>query len=170
MKSEIKEIRTISGEVVDFLGGLDDHTPIEVFYRDGSRELNCTPFPLKEPVRFYTNRAAVVHKAWRDKNQKKREFMNRFEKVYLLKFPRKYYERKIAICMKERGQENKRFSINEESLNPNSDIIRFARPSMSAASFSAEKKWLDKLAGWNWGQRVKINAEILKDGEIKKSI
>ena len=43
MKSEIKEIRTISGEVVDFLGSLDDHTPIEV-YRDGSRGLNCTPF------------------------------------------------------------------------------------------------------------------------------
>ena len=35
---------------------------------------------------------------------------------------------------------------------------------------SALKKWLDKLAAWNWGQRVKINAEILKDGEIKKSI
>ena len=52
MKSEIKEIRTISGEVVDFLGCMDDHTPIEIFYRDGSRELNCTPFPLKEPVRF----------------------------------------------------------------------------------------------------------------------
>lgn len=170
MKSEIKEIRTISGEVVDFMGGLDDHTPIEVFYRDGSRELNCTPFPLKEPVRFYTNRAAVVHKAWRDKNQKKREFMNRFERIYLLKFPRKYYERKIAISFKERGQENKRFSINDESLNPNSDIIRFAMPSICAASFSVEKKWLDKLAGSLWGQRVKINAEILKDGEIKKSI
>ena len=170
MKSEIKEIRTISGEVVDFLVGLDDHTPIEVFYRDGSRELNCTPFPLKEPVRFYTNRAAVVHKAWRDKNQKKREFMNRFERIYLTKYPRKYYERKIAISFKERGQENKRFSINEESLNPNSDIIRFAMPSMCAASFSAEKKWLDKLAGTIWDQRVKINAEILKDGEIKKSI
>ena len=170
MKSEIKEIRTISGEVVDFLGALDDHTPIEVFYRDGSRELNCTPFPLKEPVRFYTNRAAVVHKAWRDKNHKKREFMNRFERIYLTKYPRKYYERKIAISFKERGQENKRFSINEESLNPNSDIIRFAMPSICTASFSAEKKWLDKLAGSIWGQRVKINAEILKDGEIKKSI
>ena len=170
MKSEIKEIRTISGEVVDFFGGLDDHTPIEVFYRDGSRELNCTPFPLKEPVRFYTNRAAVVHKAWRDKNQKKREFMNRFERIYLTKYPRKYYERKIAISFKERGQENKRFSINEESLNPNSDIIRFAMPSMCAANFSAEKKWLDNLAASVWGQRVKINAEILKDGEITKSI
>ena len=101
---------------------------------------------------------------------KKREFMNRFERIYLLKYPRKYYERKIAISMKDRGQENKRFSINEESLNPNSDIIRFAMPSMCAASFSAEKKWLDKLAGSNWDQRVKINAEILKDGEIKKSI
>ena len=74
MKSEIKEIRTISGEVLDFLGCLDDHTPIEIFYRDGSRELNCTPFPLKELVRFYTNRAAIVHAAWREKNQKKREF------------------------------------------------------------------------------------------------
>ena len=155
MKSEIKEIRTISGEVVDFLGGLDDHTPIEVFYRDGSRELDCTPFPLKEPVRFYTNRAAAVHKAWRDKNQKKREFMNRFERIYLLKYPRKYYERKIAISFKERGQENKRFSINEESLNPNSDIIRFAMPSMCAASFSAEKKWLDKLAGSILGSKSK---------------
>jgi len=170
MKSEIKEIRTISGEIVDFLGGLDDHTPIEVFYRDGSRELNCTPFPLKEPVRFYTNRAAVVHKAWRDKNQKKREFMNRFERIYLTKFPRKYYERKIAISFKERGQENKRFSINEESLNPNSEIIGFAIPSMCASSFSAEKKWLYKLAGSIWDQRVKINAEILKDGKVKKSI
>ena len=158
MKSEIKEIRTISGEVVDFLGGLDDHTPIEVFYRDGSRELNCTPFPLKEPVRFYTNRAALVHKAWRDKNQKKREFMNRFERIYLMKSPQKYYERKIAITFKERGQENKRFSINEESLNPNSDIIRFSMPSICAASFVSEKKWLDKLAGSLWGQRVKINA------------
>ena len=170
MKSEMKEIRTISGEVVDFLGGLDDHTPIEVFYRDGSRELNCTPFPLKEPVRFYTNRAAAVHAAWREKNQKKREFMNRFERIYLMKFPRKYYERKIAISFKERGQENKRFSINEESLNPNSDVIRFAMPSICNASFSAEKKWFDKLAGSNWDQRVKINAEILKDGEVKKSI
>ena len=170
MKSEIKEIRAIKGEVLDFLGRLDDHTPIEIFYRDGSRELDCTPFPLKEPVRFYTNRAAVVHAAWREKKQKKREFMNRFERIYLLKYPRKYYERKIAISMKERGQENKRFSINEESLNPNSDIIRFTRPSVCAASFSAEKKWLDKLAGSNWDQRVKINAEILKDGEIKKSI
>ena len=140
MKSQIKEIRTISGEVVDFLGVLNDHTPIEVFYRDGSRELNCTPFPLKEPVRFYTNRAAAVHAAWREKNKKKREFMNRFERIYLLKYPRKYYERKIAISMKDRGQENKRFSINEESLNPNSDIIRFAMPCMCAASFSAEKK------------------------------
>ena len=170
MKSEIKEIRTISGEVVDFLGGINDHTPIEVFYRDGSRELNCTPFPLKEPVRFYTNRAAAVHAAWREKNKKKREFMNRFERIYLTKYPRKYYERKIAISFKERGQENKRFSINEESLNLNSDIIRFAMPSMCAASLRVEKKWLDKLAAWNWGQRVKINAEILKDGEIQKSI
>ena len=170
MKSQIKEIRTISGEIVNFLGRLDDHTPIEIFYRDGSRELNCTPFPLKEPVRFYTNRAAVVHKAWRDKNAKKREFMGRFEKIYLMKFPRKYYERKIAISMKDREQENKRFSINDKSLNSNSDIIRFAMPSMCAASFSAEKTWLDKLAGSNWDQRVKINAEILKDGEIKKSV
>ena len=96
--------------------------------------------------------------------------MNRFERIYLLKFPRKYYERKIAISMKDRGQENKRFSINEESLNLNSDIIRFAMPSMCAASLRVEKKWLDKLAGWNWGQRVKINSEILKDGEIQKSI
>ena len=43
-------------------------------------------------------------------------------------------------------------------------------PSMCSVSFSAEKKWLDKLAESNWDQRVKINAEILKDGEIKKSI
>ena len=43
-------------------------------------------------------------------------------------------------------------------------------PSMCAASLRVEKKWLDKLAAWNWGQRVKINAEILKDGEIQKSI
>ena len=170
MKSEIKEIRTISGELVDFVWRLDDHTPIEIFYRDGSQELDCTPFQLKEPAMFYTNRAAVVHRAWREKMDHKREFMNRFERIYLLKYPRKYYERKIAISMKERGQENKRFSLNDESLNSNSDIIRFAMPSMCAASFSAEKKWLDKLAGWNWGQRVKINAEILKDGEIKKSI
>ena len=58
----------------------------------------------------------------------------------------------------------------DKSLNSNSDIIRFAMPSMCAASFSAEKTWLDKFAGSNWDQRVKINAEILKDGEIKKSV
>ena len=61
MKSEIKEIRTISGELIDFVLGQDDHTPIEILYRDGSRKLNCTLFKLKEPARFYTNRAAVVH-------------------------------------------------------------------------------------------------------------
>ena len=33
MKSEIKEIKTISGELIDFVWGLDDHTPIEVFTR-----------------------------------------------------------------------------------------------------------------------------------------
>ena len=119
---------------------------------------------------FYTNRAAVVHREWREKMDHKREFMNRFERIYLMKFPRKYYERKIAISFKERGQENKGFSLNHKTLNTNSDIIRFAMPSMCAASFSAEKKWLDKLAGPNWDQRVKINAEILKDGEVKKSI
>ena len=47
MKSEIKEIKTISGELIDFVWGLDYHTPIEVIYQDGSRELNCTPFKLK---------------------------------------------------------------------------------------------------------------------------
>ena len=168
MKSEIKEIRTISGELIDFVWGLDDHTPIEIFYRDGSRELNCTPFKLKEPARFYTNRAAVVHRAWREKMDKKREFMDRYESVYFQKFPRKYYERKIALTMQERNQENKRFAVNIESLKENSDVIRFAMPSMCAASFSVEKEWLQKKSGWNY--RVKINAEILKDGKIQKSI
>ena len=78
MKSEIKEIKTISGELIDFVWGLDDHTPIEVIYQDGSRELNCTPFKLKQPAQFYTNRAAFVHRAWREKMDKKRAFMDRF--------------------------------------------------------------------------------------------
>jgi len=168
MKSEIKEIRTISGELIDFVWGLADHTPIEIFYRDGSRELNCTPFPLKEPARFYTNRAAVVHRAWREKMDKKRVFMDRFETTYTENFPRKYYERKVALTMKERNQENKRFALNSESIEPSSEIIRFAMPSMCAASFSVEKEWLQKKSGWNY--RVKINAEILKDGRIQKSI
>ena len=41
MKSEI---RIINGEVVDFLGHLDNYSLIEIFYRDGSREIGCTPF------------------------------------------------------------------------------------------------------------------------------
>jgi hypothetical protein len=167
MKSEIKEIRTINGELIDFVWRLDDHTPIEIFYRDGSREIDCTPFQLKEPAMFYTNRAAVVHRAWREKIEKKREFMNRFERVYLLKFPRKYYERKIALTMQERNQENKRFSINTESIKENYEIIQFTMPSMCTASFSVEKEWLQKKTGWS--HRVKINAEILRDGEIQKS-
>ena len=167
-KSEIKEIRTISGEVVEYSCQLDDHIPIEIFYRDGSREINCTPFPLREPYRFVSNRAAVAHAAWREKNEKKIEFMDRYQSVYFQKFPRKYYERKVSITMKERGQENKRFALNSESIKPSSEIIRFAMPSMCSASFTAEKTWLQKVSGWN--QKVKINAEILKDGEIQKSI
>jgi hypothetical protein len=168
MKSEIKEIRTISGEVIDFVWGLDDHILIEIFYRDGSREINCTPFPLREPYRFVSNRAAVAHAAWREKNEKKQKVISAFETTYTENFPRKYYERKVALTMKERNQENKRFALNTESLKENSEVIRFAMPSMCAASFSVEKEWLQKKSGWNY--RVKINAEILKDGKIQKSI
>ena len=46
--------------------------------------------------------------------------------------------------MQERNQENKRFALNIESLKENSDVIRFAMPSMCAASFSVEKEWLQK--------------------------
>ena len=168
MKSEIKEIRTISGEVVEHSWLLDDHIPIEIFYRDGSREINCTPFPLKEPYRFVSNRAAVAHAAWREQNEKKQKVISAFETTYTEHFPRQYYERKIAIIMKERDQENKRFTLNTRSLEEHSAIIRFAMPSMCSASFRAEKKWLRKISQWN--QRVKINAEIYKDGKIEKSI
>jgi hypothetical protein len=93
--------------------------------------------------------------------------MDRFESVYFKKFPRKYYERKIALTMQERNQENKRFALNTESLKGNSEVIRFAMPSMCAASFSVEKEWLQNKSRWSC--RVKINAEILKDGKIQKS-
>lgn len=168
MKSEIKEIRTISGEVVEHSLLLDDHIPIEIFYRDGSREINCTPFPLREPSRFVSNRAAEAYAVWREINEKKQKVISAFETTYTENFPRKYYERKVAITMKDRNQENKRFAINSGSIKPSSEIIRFAMPSMCSASFTAEKNWLQEVSGWN--QKVKINAEILEDGEIKKSI
>ena len=168
MKTNIKEFRTMNGDLIEELFFEEDLIPIEIIYKDGCREINCTPFPLTEPRRFYTNHAAVVHRAWREKMDKKREFMGRFETNYLMKFPRKYYERKVALTMKERNQENKRFALNAESIQPSSEIIRFAMPSMCAASFSVEKEWLQKKSGWNY--RVKINAEILKDGKIQKSI
>ena len=168
MKSEIKEIRTISGEVVEHSLLLDDHIPIEIFYRDGSREINCTPFPLREPSRFVSNRSAEAHAVWREINEKKQKVISAFETTYTENFPRKYYERKVAITMKDRNQENKRFAINSGSIKPSSEIIRFAMPSMCSASFTADKNWLQEVSGWN--QKVKINAEILEDGEIKKSI
>lgn len=70
--------------------------------------------------------------------------------------------------MKDRGQENKRFAINGDSIKPTSDLICFAMPSMCAASFKSDKEWLRKKDQWN--RKVKINAEILKDGRIEKSI
>jgi hypothetical protein len=168
MKSEIKEIRTICGKVVDYSCQLDDDILIEVFYRDGGREINCTPFPVKELVRFSTNSSTVVYVAWQDEMERKSNVISSFEVSYAECFPRKYYERKLAITMKERNQENKRFTLNKESIEPNSEVIRFAMPSMCSATFSAKKNWLQKIPEWN--QRVKINAEILKNGKIQKSI
>ena len=78
--------------------------------------------------------------------------MNRFERIYLTKYPYKYYERKIAISFKERGQENKRFSINEESLNLN--LTLFDLPCRACAlPILVLKKWLDNLAAYVWGHK-----------------
>jgi len=38
---------------------------------------------------------------------------------------------------------------------------------MCSASFKSDKEWLRKKDQWN--RKVKINAEILKDGRIEKS-
>jgi hypothetical protein len=100
--------------------------------------------------------------------EKKRKVISSFEVSYAERFPRKYYERKLAISMKERNLENKRFTLNKESVKLSSEVIRFAMPSMCSVTFSANKNWLQNVSGWN--QRVKINAEVLKDGKIQKSI
>tara|TARA_B110000902_G_C14004887_1_gene474147 strand:- start:123 stop:638 length:516 start_codon:yes stop_codon:yes gene_type:complete len=168
MKSEIKEIRAICGGVVEDSKKLDDYIPIEIFYLDGGHEINCTPFPLIEPVRYSTNCSTLVNVAWQDKMEKKRKVISSFEVSYAERFPRKYYERKLAISMKERNLENKRFTLNKESVKLSSEVIRFAMPSMCSVTFSANKNWLQNVSGWN--QRVKINAEVLKDGKIQKSI
>ena len=167
MKTNIKEFRTMNGDLIEELFFEDDLIPIEIIYKDGSREINCTPFPLTEPRRFYTNHAAVVHRMWRERKDKKFNFLKGFESTYSTDYPRKYWERKIALTMKDRGQENKRFAINGDSIKPTSDLIRFAMPSMCSASFKSDKEWLRNKEQWN--RKVKINAEILKDGRIEKS-
>jgi len=158
MNSKIKEIRTPKGVKVDQLWQFEDLTPIEIFFRDGSREINCTPYPFEEPEYFYTDHAAVVHATWRECNEKKWKFLLTYEYKYSIDHPLKYWARKVALKLNERGQENKRFTINKDSLEENSDFIRIAMPGMCAASFKCRKQWLRKSSGW-YG-KVKINTEI----------
>jgi hypothetical protein len=136
----------------------------EIYYDDGTVEINCQPYPIEKPIiscvntSHYQRYFEEATKEYENDLIEKEERLEEIRGYFLEKCPLKYYQRVVAIILKHRGILNTPFSVLPESLKSTQKYI-CVETLDGKQNFQFKKENINQYEYWY--QAVKINLNYL---------